>query len=618
MKNHSQEIKVLNDREKAREKLPIWYGSRGLQGSLHAVREVLANSVDEIINNFSSGVIDVNLSADGRQLSVRDSGRGIPMTGETDGKKNYELLFLTLFAGTNYDNIESGKITTGQNGLGLSILCMTSEYFKTTSAVNGVAHTFETKDGGLSCEFKKIGKVDWNGTEVVFKLDTDMYETAVFSPELIEEIIVNQAAMCPNIKFYFNEKEIHFSCLSEYAKMFYKDMIGNSIEGRGQSIELHLSTTIDGEGRTFLNRNWLPENGTIADGVVNGTKLFFNRYLRENVKGSSPLVNADVEQVLSFICHITTSDPEFSGQTKLSTVSPKYKNEAQAFTQQVLETELAKNPLNIKKMSEALQEAQKLNSKNSAARAKLTKVLTSKIDSTTNRIEGLVDCKFPGREDSEIFFTEGLSAAGSIIAARNPHTQASFALRGKPKNVRELSAEKAFENVEVMNIAKILGCGIETKHKEFGEFDINKLRYGKVIIATDSDVDGMSAIAPLFINIIAKFMPEIILQGRLYIALPPLYEIEYSDKTVAYAITEEEKNILLGAKKVSKVSRNKGLGETDASVLAKTTVSPETRNIMKFSASSRKELDTICKKWFGNDVELRRADVMENFKEVAE
>ena len=619
MKNKRDEIKSLNDREKSRDKLQIWFGTRGLEGTLHSLREVLANSTDEIYNNYEQGSVAITISDDGKRLSVLDTGRGIPMSGkDSTGKNNYELLFLQLFAGTNYDSSETGKETVGQNGVGNTVLTYTSKYFKATSWSRGKEMTFFTQDGGLTHSYEeKACSKEKHGTLIEWELDPEVYETAVFPIERVQEIVLNQAAMCHSISFTLNGEEFHFTSVEEYSQTFFEDAVGQPIECNTPKIDLYLSTTIDGEGRTFLNRNWLKENGTIHDGVINGTRLFFNKYLRDNVKGSSPLTNADVEQVLSFVCHIRTSSPEFSGQTKLSTASPAYKTEAQAHVQKTLEMEQAKNPANIKKMSEALLEAQKLNGKNSQARARLTKALTAKVDTVNNRIEGLVDCKFPGRPGSEIFFSEGLSAAGSVVSSRNPNMQASFPMKGKIQNVQKLSADKAFQNVELMNIARVLGCGIETKHKEFGAFDINQLRYEKIIIATDADVDGFH-IATLLINFFSKFMPELLIQGRVYLALSPLFEIEYRDGTHAYANTIEERDELVAKKPCQKVSFLKGLGEVDAQVMSETTVNPETRRIMQFKASTKKELDSICNKWFGTDVNLRREDIMKNFKEVVE
>ncbi|MGL5957756.1 MAG: toprim domain-containing protein [Phocaeicola sp.] len=614
------EVKIitLTDREKCRERLPVWFGTRALDGALHSFREILNNSVDEIYNNFPDGEIHVTHSSDLKRLTVTDTGRGLPLEGLTDGIENFRLLFLTLFAGGNFENEKSGTESVGQNGCGTAVCCHTSTLFRAESWKNGRHATFETLDGGLTHTFVVDDSMEFpHGSRITWQLDDEVYDTIELPSDKVHEITHNIAANCPNIRFSLNGEQIHYTSLSEFADTYFEDVVGSKVESTTSEWDIVLATTIDGEGRSYINRNWLREGGSINDGVVNGAKLFFNKYLRENVKKSTPLKNSDVETVLSFATHLKTVNPEYSGQIKLSTESAVYKTSVQDAVQHALEVELAKNEGNVKKMVEALLESQKLNGKNSAARAKLTKALTAKIDSTMNRIEGLVDCKYAGDERSEIFFSEGNSAAGSVIAARDSNYQASFPLKGKLLNVNKIQADKAFENTELMNIARILGCGIETKHKEFGAFDISKLRYGKIILAVDGDVDG-THISTLLINFFVKFMPELILQGRVYVALAPLLEIELSDGSYLYANSQAEGKELMDGKRVSKVSYLKGLGEIDAETMSYTTVDPDTRRILQVTARSKNELGAMCKKWFGTDVNLRRDDIINNFKEVSE
>lgn len=612
---NKDKIISLSDREKARKKLPVFYGSFSIEATLHALRETLNNAVDEITNNFDSGSVIVAVSKDGRTITVQDTGRGIPIDGETDGVKNSELLLQRLFAGTNYENADNGKITSGQNGVGLAVLSHISKMFAVTSVKDGKAVTFShTGDSEhLSRKEERVSR-DSHGTKVVWQLDPEVLDDVEYPMGIVEEIVRNIACTSNNITFKLNDIDIAYDSLEAFYGEFAEQSVSKKISAVSPEIQVVMSTTINGEGRSYLNRNWLRDGGKINEGVVNGVKLWFNKYLRDNEKKPVQFTNADVETVLSFACHILTTSASYSGQTKLSTAATEYKTQAENFVRQCLDVELVKDKQNILKMLESLLEAQKLNGKAAAGRKKLTQALTSKIDSVSNKVDGLVDCRNHGL-DSELFIAEGLSALSTVISARNPLNQAGFPIRGKIVNTTRITVDKALQNQEVFNIMKALGCGIESKHKEFGEFDPSKLRYGKIVLSADADPDGQQIVS-LLLAMLYKLIPSVVKEGRVYVALPPLFEIKLKDDTVIYCSNDKQKDEAVAehGKNIASIGRMKGLGETDASVMHETTLNPETRRILQVKVSSARELESIINKWLGADVSLRKETIYNNFK----
>lgn len=647
-------IKVLSEREQARQKVAIWFGSR--DNFIHPFREALANAIDEIKNNFEFGEITVRLESDGR-ITVTDTGRGIPLTGSTDGIPNYHLLLLKLFAGTNYDNGENGKIATGTNGVGLTVTnyCSSNFHIKSYKRDSMSSMTFEN-GGDIAMPLKTLpNDLDildgYTGTTVSFILDKEVFGNYKYNRDEVESIVRNCAGVNKKINFIFqyeceDANEYKYESLEEF---FNEDNTSNTcknIIGTANEVESEVSILLDDRSRTtktiiekdiiefilttsaepvqksFLNATHLSEGGTVDAGVILGVRNFVNKYIKESKlmdKKLGVISKEDVELSISYTISVLSTLVEFANQTKLATNKTLYRTIVAKYVEEVMELEKIQNFKNIDKLVKHILEIQKFNSKAQANKNKLKKELGKKVDNISNRIEGLVDCKLHG-EDSEIFITEGKSALGSVVLARDAKFQAGFPIRGKITNVLKKSMSEILESQTVMEIIKILGCGIDTdrKHKDLGEFCEEALRYGKIMIATDMDADGYQ-IQCLLLTLFYKLTPTLIKNGRVYIVNTPLYEVRLNDDTTIYWYSETEKQNYIkcnGESEIKHMARCKGLGELDAEVMAETGVNPDTRNITQVTVDNFEEMIKTFEIWMGESVEGRKKLITENLNKI--
>lgn len=619
-------IRALSQKEQAREKVSVWFGSK--ENYYHPFIEVLLNGADEINNNFNDGTIIVKLHENQKMISVSDTGRGLPIEGKTDGVNNYELLLLTLFAGTNYDNNENGKETTGTNGVGLTVTNYCSKYFSATSKRNHKQHKIVFSDGGEILEPLTSTKNDdeTTGTTITFELDDTVFSHTKYDVEEIKNIIKRTAGACRKITFKFehnNETIIYkYDDLEDYFKEINHNNTSGiivasekmfNLENETNKMELIFTTSPDNIQQSFLNGTFLKEGGSINDGIVAGVKTFVNKYCKEKKMLNDKIGNIsddDVRDSLSFVCNFKSTKTEFANQTKFSTNKKLYENIAKQYVQTVLEIHKIEQPKEFEKLVNHILEVQKFNSSSIANKNALKKKLSEKINNFT-KIEGLVDCKQHG-ENAEIFICEGKSALGSVVTARNPIFQAGVAIRGKITNCLKTSLNEIFKSQIVIDLIKILGCGIETdrKNKDLGAFDESALRYGKIIIATDMDADGYQ-IACLLLTMFYRLTPKLIEHERIYIALTPLFEIKDMNTNKSYyAFSEEEKENIISKLDRYKISRNKGLGELDAKIMSETGVNPETRTIVKVTMDNARAMSNAFDIWMNETVTERKNIIM--------
>lgn len=617
-------IKQLDTRQQCRERLSIFYGSNS--NYTHGFREVMNNALDEINNNYEDGEIEVVLEDDLRTISVKDSGRGIPIDGYTDDKPNYVLLFETLFASTNYDNNENGKITAGCNGVGTCVLCHTSEIFEVTSCRSGNVYELKYKDGGRFVGFDKIGKANSLSYSLFrFRLDDEVYTNTVYNPDELRQICKWNAAVNNKvtISFMYQDKveSFHYDSIEDYFNEITHNNTSPSVIGIKKEfdngteknyINAVFATSSEPVQQTFLNSNYLPEHGSIYDGVINGARLFINKYCKDNNlldKKIGNISNGDIEESLSFIASIESTNVEFSNQTKFSTNKKLYKDITQSYVQEMLTVMLAENPKGFEKIVKHILEVQKFNSKAQANKKALKKKLSEKIDSISNRVEGLVDCKYHG-EDSELYIAEGKSALGSIVLARNPQNQAVIPIRGKILNCLKANYDTIFKSEIITDLVKAIGCGIETdkKNKDLGTFDIKNLRYGKIMACADADEDGKQIVC-LILTMIYRLMPTLIHEGRVYIVNTPLYEVRLKDDSSLYWNSESEKEeylIKYGDNNIKHMARCKGLGEMMPEVMSETGMNPKTRNLTQVTIDDIKEMQKAFEIFMGTDVTPRK------------
>lgn len=615
-------VRALGFRDQAREKLPIFFGSR--DNFLHPLRELIANGTDEINSHFDKGTIKIvhEIKDNESMITIEDSGRGLPI-GEKDenGKSYLELLLLTLFAGGKYDN-NAGQI--GSNGVGLTVTNYTSKYFNVQSAYNGVLHEVTFTDGGNNQDYstKKISDKK-HFTRVSYVLDRNVYTGNKFSDTDIENWIKWVSAVAPKIDFEFTNSlgettNYHYKNLENYFDEIVNSQSTSSMfkieENDGKFVidttennqyEVIFTTQAQPVHRVFLNGNPLVEDSSIDSGVINGIRLWFEKYY-EGKRKQKPFTNQDIIDSVSYVVNVISSNGEFSNQTKLSTKKALYQSQTKKIVQTILDNFRENHAVYFNRFEKHLMQVQDSNNKNSKSREKLLKKLNENVDGIKGRIDNFIDSRQHGK-DSELFLTEGLSALGSVVKARNSDNQAAFPLRGKVLNVEKAGKSAIMDNVEATNILKIIGGGIGK------DFDIEKSRFGKIVISSDQDDDGFQ-IQALLITLFNKVAQPLLTNGMVYIAKTPLYIIHFTDKDdVLYVSSENEmSDVRPTLKNVKSISRVKGLGELDKETMRDTAMNPETRDIVQVTMEDVEKSVEMIENWFGSSVDYRKEYISEH------
>jgi DNA gyrase subunit B len=471
-----------------------------------------------------------------------------------------------------------------------------------------------------------------HGTTVKFRLDDEVYTNTEFIPEEVESIVKRYAIgsnkITINYKYGEKESSFHYDNLLDY----YTDLVGDKNTssvafgeavtfddgGEQTSISIALSTTTEAIQESYLNLTHLSSGGKINDGIVNAVKLYANKYCKQNKlfpKNVNSFSDSDVEESISFVAVMLSNKVEFENQTKLSTQKNLYREVSKKRTTQILEIMEIEDTTGFKKIIDHLLLVQKDNTNNQKQKENLKKKLKEKVDNMVNKIDKFVDCRVHG-EEAELYLAEGDSAHGSVVLARDGRFQASMPMGGKFLNVEKVNNIDAItSNDIVMNVIKVLGCGVDLgkKYKDVTEFDIKKLRYGKIICASDEDPDG-AQIQCLVITMFNKLMPQIIHEGKLYIARTPLFEIKLKNDEMIYAHTDEERDSLIKehGKNIVNISRVKGLGELEAEVMAETAMNPETRHLIQVTIDDVKKAQQSIDDWMGSDVTNRKEFISTN------
>ena len=625
----NDKIRALNHREQAREKLPVFYGSR--DNFLHGFKEVLNNAVDEILNNFPNGQIDIILHDDLKTITISDTGRGLPIADkDVNNIPYYELLFTTLFAGGKFE--ETDRIDSGVNGVGMCGLNYTSSIFQVYSCNKNKKYYIDYENGGnLKTPLTFIEDTEKHGTTITFKLDEEIYTNTVYIYERIRETIDKTSMVSPNITItlsYNNNKEIfHYDSLEHYFNTHcnkniiepfaFNNKTYEEKDGEKTQVEVVFSCSDEDDllQECMLNGNNLIEKSTIYEGIINGIKIFVNKYCKENnlySKKEKPISNNDVENAVTFCCKIMSNRVEFQSQTKFSTQKKLYKEVTQKYIQEMLEVHSIEKQEDFIRMVNQILICKRAYEKSAKTIQATKKKLSEKVDGLFGRVDGLIDCKYHN-EESEIFISEGKSAMGSVILSRNPNFQAGYAIRGKILSCLKANYEKIFSNAVIIDLIKILGCGVEVKskhNKELDNFNINNLRYGRIVINTDSDFDGQN-IQVLLLTMIYRLMPQLIIQGKVYISQTPKYVIKNKEDKY-YAFTDEEKDKLISKLKGKiSISFLKGLGELNSIDMYNTALNPETRKMIKVTIGDVEKMIEKFEVWMDDDV-TRRKEFIQN------
>ena len=627
----ADQIQILEGLEAVRKRPGMYIGSTSSRGLHHLVYEIVDNAVDEALAGFCTE-IQVIINQD-NSISVIDNGRGIPVgINHKAGIPAVEVVFTILHAGGKFGG-GGYKVSGGLHGVGASVVNALSTWLEVTICREGKVYQQRYERGKTMYPLKMVGECDpeQTGTKVVFLPDSEVFEETVYDYDILKQRLREMAFLTKGLKIILKdsregmerEKIFHYeggirefvSYLNRSKEALYPEIIYCEGQQNGVSVEVAMqhndSYTENCYG--FVNNINTPEGGTHIVGFRNALTKTFNDYARKNklLKESEPnLSGDDIREGLTAIVSVKIEEPQFEGQTKQKLGNSEARGAVDNVVSKQLEIFLEENPSVAKVIVEKSVLAQR--AREAARKARDLTRRKSALDNMS--LPGkLADCSDKNPENCEIYIVEGDSAGGSAKTARNRVTQAILPLRGKILNVEKARLDKIYSNAEIKAMITAFGTGIHE------DFDITKLRYHKIIIMTDADVDG-AHIATLLLTFLYRFMPELIKQGYVYLAQPPLYKVE-KNKKVWYAYDDNELNGILteiGRDGNNKIQRYKGLGEMDAEQLWETTMDPEKRILLRVTMdeAATSEIDLTFTTLMGDKVEPRREFIEENARFV--
>ena len=625
------QIQILEGLEAVRKRPGMYIGSTSARGLHHLVYEIVDNSVDEALAGYCKN-IEVTINED-NSITVEDDGRGIPVDiNHKAGKSALEVVYTVLHAGGKFGG-GGYKVSGGLHGVGASVVNALSTKLQVEVYREGKVYFQSYKIGKPDEPVKVIGtcEEDRHGTKVTFWPDATIFEETVFDYDTLKQRLRETAFLTKGLRIVLTDArenperqhEFHYAggikefvnYLNKSKEALYQEVIYCEGNNNGVYVEVAMQHNDSYNELTlsFVNNIITPEGGTHLAGFRNALTKTFNAYARANklLKDNEPaLTGDDIREGLTAIISVKIEEPQFEGQTKQKLGNSEARGAVDSIVSEQLTYFLEQNPTVAKTICEKSLLAQR--AREAARKARdLTRRKTA--------LEGmslpgkLADCSDKDPKNCEIFIVEGDSAGGSAKTARSRATQAILPLRGKILNVEKARLDKIYGNAEIKAMITAFGTGIHE------DFDISKLRYNKIIIMTDADVDG-AHISTLMLTFLYRFMPDLIKEGHVYLAQPPLYKIE-KNKNIWYAYSDDELNQILtdiGRDGNNKIQRYKGLGEMDAEQLWETTMDPERRILKRvmIDEESTSEIDITFTTLMGDKVEPRREFIEENAKYV--
>ena len=628
----ADQIQILEGLEAVRKRPGMYIGSTSSRGLHHLVYEIVDNAVDEALAGYCDH-IEIIINKD-NSVTVIDNGRGIPVgINHKAGIPAVEVVFTILHAGGKFGG-GGYKVSGGLHGVGASVVNALSDWLEVEISQGGKVYRQRYERGHVCYPLKEIGicELEKTGTKVTFKPDATIFtETTVYEFDILKTRLREMAFLTKGLKISLTDdrgeepytKVFHYeggiqefvtylngSKAPLYDKVMYFEGSKNNVY---VEVAMQHNDSYNESVFSFVNNINTPEGGTHLVGFRNALTKTFNDYARSNklLKDNEPnLSGDDIREGLTAIISVKIEDPQFEGQTKQKLGNSEARGAVDSVVSEQLTYFLEQNPSVAKNILEKSIMAQR--AREAARKARdLTRRKTA-LENTT--LPGkLADCSDKDPKNCEIYIVEGDSAGGSAKKARSRATQAILPLRGKILNVEKARLDKIFSNAEIKAMITAFGTGIHD------DFDISKLRYHKIVIMTDADVDG-AHIATLMLTFIYRFMPELIKQGHVYLAKPPLYKLE-KNKKVWYAYSDEELAEIIsevGRDQNNKIQRYKGLGEMDAEQLWETTMDPERRILLKvcMDEETESEVDLTFTTLMGDQVEPRRKFIEENAKFV--
>lgn len=634
----NESIKSLKGADRVRKRPAVIFGSDGLEGCEHSVFEIMSNSIDEAREGYGNKIC-ITRFLDG-SIEVQDFGRGIPVDyNKNEEKYNWELLFCEMYAGGKYDNGgDNYEFSLGLNGLGLCATQYASEYMDAEIHTDGYKYTlhFEKGEniGGLKKE--KYEKKD-TGTRIKWKPDLEVFTDINIPIDYFKDTIKRQAIVNDGVKFILKDQttaskfETFEFCYNDGIMDYVKELAGDNAfttpqywecERKGKDREdlpeykLKIKAAICFSLKTqlkeyFHNSSFLEHGGAPEKAFRSAFVNQINAYLKANnkyAKNDGQINIQDVEDCIIFVVSSFSTQTSYENQTKKA-ITNKFIQEAMTdFFRKQLEVYFIENKMDADKIANQVLINMRARVKAENTRKTLKTSLQSKMD-MTNRIQKFVDCRSKDVNEREVFIVEGDSALGACKQARDASFQAIMPVRGKILNCLKSDYDKIFKSEIITDLIKVLGCGVEVKSKaakDLSLFDMDNLRWSKILICTDADVDGFH-IRTLILTMIYRLMPKIIEAGKVYIAESPLYEVTCKDQTY-FAYNEKEMDEIkaeIGDQKYT-VQRSKGLGENEAEMMALTTMNPKTRRLIKVTPDDAQKTSEMFDLLLGDNLDGRK------------
>ena len=640
----NESITSLKGADRVRKRPAVIFGSDGIEGCQHSVFEILSNSIDEAREGYGREII-ITKYAD-HSIEIEDFGRGIPVDyNKNEERYNWELVFCELYAGGKYNNIEaeSYEFSLGLNGLGLCSTQYSSEYMDVDIRRDGTRFTlrFEKGEniGGLHRE-QYTGKK--TGTKIHWKPDLEVFTDIDITDDYFIDTIKRQAVVNAGIRFVFRSEkdgklETQEFCYENGIVDHVKELVGEDALSQVQSwqtermvsdrddkpsyktkinIALAFSNRVNA-AEYYHNSSWLEYGGAPEKAVRNAFVYSIDAYLKQNGKYNktdAKISFDDVKDCLVIVISSFSNVTSYANQTKKAITNKGIQDAMTEYLRHQLEVYFIENKFDAEKI--ANQVLINKHSRESAEKTRLNikKTLAGTMD-MTGRVAKFVDCRSKDKSERELFIVEGDSALGACKQARNPDFQAIIPIRGKILNCLKADYDKIFKSEIITDLLKVLGCGVEVKskaNKDLASFDLELLRWNKVIFCTDADVDGFH-IRTLLLTMIYRLAPTLIKEGKVFIAESPLYEITTKER-VYFAYTEAEKEKFLseiGDKKCT-IQRSKGLGENEPEMMSLTTMNPATRRLIKIMPDDAAKTSEMFDILLGDNLGVRRDFIIEN------
>ena len=641
---NSDSIVALKDEQRVRQKPAVIFGSDGIDGCEHAIFEIVSNSVDEAREGYGDKII-VTRYRD-KSVEVQDFGRGLPVDyNNKEQRYNWELVFCELYASGKYNNGAGGnyEFSLGTNGLGLCATQYASEYMEAEVHTGGYKYNLRFAKGRPDGEMQKepYTKRD-TGTRIKWRSDLEVFTDIDVSDEYFRNMLQHQSVVNAGIKFiYRNEKEKGFEETIFYYEKGIEDYIkekagedtltpvklwNTETECRDRDdldlyrLKINLALTFSNkvQFKEFYHNSSFLENGGSPDKAVKNAFVYqFDAYLKEKGKyqKSDPKISfQDIEDCLCLVISSFSTQTSYENQTKKAINNKGIQEAMTAYIKNQLYIYFIENPIDAEKAANQI-----LINMRSRVRAEKTRLgikesLTASVNNLTNRIQKFVDCRSKDVNVRELFIVEGDSAKGACVQARNSEFQAIMPIRGKILNCLKVDYDRIFKSDIITDLVKVIGCGVEVKNvtkagKDMISFNLDLLRWNKIIICTDADVDGFQ-IRTLVLTMIYRLMPTLIAEGKVFIAESPLYEITCGEETW-FAYNEREKSEAMeeiGSKKYV-IQRSKGLGENDPEMLSLTTMNPSTRRLIKVTPSLAEETAQVFDLLLGDNLQGRKEHI---------